>query len=144
MRPSSCRTRLSAAACLPASTRRAPPSTATSCAIRRATLSNSRFEPDAPGTCRATTSYEEVEMPPRGVKKGTKLAREYEHIKESELGQGRSEGRAEEIAPLEDRHVLEPARRPTLRHEPPEGADARAALQRGPADGHRGPLVDEQ
>lgn len=37
-------------------------------------------------------------MPPRGVKKGTKLAREYEHIKESELRQGRSEDLAEEIA----------------------------------------------
>jgi hypothetical protein len=37
-------------------------------------------------------------MPPRGVKKGTKRARQYEHIKESELDQGRSEERAEEIA----------------------------------------------
>jgi hypothetical protein len=37
-------------------------------------------------------------MPPRGVKKGTKRARQYEHIKESELEQGRSEDRAEEIA----------------------------------------------
>jgi hypothetical protein len=37
-------------------------------------------------------------MPPRGVKKGTKRARQYEHIKKSELKQGRSEGRAEEIA----------------------------------------------
>ncbi len=37
-------------------------------------------------------------MPPRGVKPGTKRAREYEHIKESERDQGRSEGRAEEIA----------------------------------------------
>lgn len=37
-------------------------------------------------------------MPPRGVKKGTKRARQYEHIKESELEQGASEGRAEEIA----------------------------------------------
>jgi len=37
-------------------------------------------------------------MPPRGVKKGTKLARQYEHIKESERSQGRSEERAEEIA----------------------------------------------
>ena len=33
-------------------------------------------------------------MPPRGVKKGTKRARQYEHIKASEL----DEGRAEEIA----------------------------------------------
>ena len=37
-------------------------------------------------------------MPPRGVKKGTKRARQYEHIKASELDQGASEGRAEEIA----------------------------------------------
>lgn len=37
-------------------------------------------------------------MPPRGVKKGTKRARQYEHIKESELESGVSERRAEEIA----------------------------------------------
>jgi hypothetical protein len=37
-------------------------------------------------------------MPPRGVKKGTKRARQYEHIKQSERDQGASEGRAEEIA----------------------------------------------
>jgi hypothetical protein len=37
-------------------------------------------------------------MPPRGVKKGTKRARQYEHIKDSQLEQGRSESRAEEIA----------------------------------------------
>src|SRR5690348_5733070 len=41
---------------------------------------------------------EVTEMPPRGVKKGTKRARQYEHIKESELDQGASERRAEEIA----------------------------------------------
>ena len=37
-------------------------------------------------------------MPPRGVKKGTKRARQYEHVKESQIDQGRSEDRAEEIA----------------------------------------------
>ncbi len=37
-------------------------------------------------------------MPPRGVKKGTKLARQYEHIKASERKRGESQGRAEEIA----------------------------------------------
>lgn len=37
-------------------------------------------------------------MPPRGVKKGTKRARQYEHIKESEREQGRSEALASEIA----------------------------------------------
>ena len=37
-------------------------------------------------------------MPPRGVKKGTKRARQYEEIKKSAKSQGRSERRAEEIA----------------------------------------------
>lgn len=37
-------------------------------------------------------------MPPRGVKKGTKRARQYEHIKGSLLEQGKSERTAEEIA----------------------------------------------
>jgi hypothetical protein len=37
-------------------------------------------------------------MPPAGVKKGTKEARKYEHIKESQEDQGRSESRAQEIA----------------------------------------------
>lgn len=37
-------------------------------------------------------------MPPRGVKKGTKRARQYEHIKKSERKQGASEDRAEETA----------------------------------------------
>jgi hypothetical protein len=37
-------------------------------------------------------------MPPRGVEKGTKRARQYEHIKDSEKAQGASESRAEEIA----------------------------------------------
>jgi hypothetical protein len=37
-------------------------------------------------------------MPPRGVKKGTKRARQYEHIKDSLKDQGRSEDQAEEIA----------------------------------------------
>lgn len=37
-------------------------------------------------------------MPPRGVKKGSKRARQYEHVKESLLERGSSEDRAEEIA----------------------------------------------
>jgi hypothetical protein len=37
-------------------------------------------------------------MPPRGVKKGTKRARQYEHIKDSTKDRGASEDRAEEIA----------------------------------------------
>jgi hypothetical protein len=37
-------------------------------------------------------------MPPRGVKKGTKRPRQYEHIRDSQKSQGASESRAEEIA----------------------------------------------
>ena len=37
-------------------------------------------------------------MPPRGVKKGTKRARQYEHVKKSQKDQGASESKAEEIA----------------------------------------------
>jgi len=37
-------------------------------------------------------------VPPRGVNKGTKRERQYEHIKESQLERGTGEGRAKEIA----------------------------------------------
>jgi hypothetical protein len=37
-------------------------------------------------------------MPPRGVRKGTKRARQYEHVKESVKERGASTERAEEIA----------------------------------------------
>ena len=37
-------------------------------------------------------------MPPRGIKKGTKRARQYEHIKQSAKAQGASTGRAKELA----------------------------------------------
>jgi hypothetical protein len=37
-------------------------------------------------------------MPPAGVKKGTKRARQYEHIKDSVKDRGGSESKAEEIA----------------------------------------------
>jgi hypothetical protein len=37
-------------------------------------------------------------VPPRGVKQGTKAARQYEHIKQGQLERGTSTSRAEEIA----------------------------------------------
>jgi hypothetical protein len=37
-------------------------------------------------------------MPPRGVRKGSKRERQYEHIKQSQLESGTSAGRAKEIA----------------------------------------------
>jgi hypothetical protein len=45
----------------------------------------------------ATTTKEE-RMPPRGVAEGSKRARQYEHVKDSQLERGASEDRAEEIA----------------------------------------------
>jgi hypothetical protein len=46
----------------------------------------------------SATAGNRSSMPPRGVKKGTKRARQYEHVKKSEKEQGASESRAEEIA----------------------------------------------
>ena len=37
-------------------------------------------------------------MPPRGIKKGTKRARQYEHVKSSQRQRGTSERRSKEIA----------------------------------------------
>jgi len=37
-------------------------------------------------------------MPPRGVRKGSRRERQYEHVKDSERKRGVSTGRAEEIA----------------------------------------------
>ena len=37
-------------------------------------------------------------MPPRGIQKGTKRARQYEHIKQSQRERGTDESRAKEIA----------------------------------------------
>jgi hypothetical protein len=44
------------------------------------------------------TAEKGVSMPPRGVKKGSKRERQYEHIKESVEERGGSTDRAEEIA----------------------------------------------
>jgi hypothetical protein len=68
------------------------------CAGRLHCLSATRelAAPEA-GTA-AADPIEGVAMPPRGVKKGTKRARQYEHIKDSLRDQGRSEDTAEEIA----------------------------------------------
>ena len=83
-------------------------------------------------------------MPPRGVKSGTKRARQYERIKESELDRGSGESRAEEIAAphgqqgacarrrvpsalahLDRRHLIVAPRGSPIRDEPGEGPDPR-------------------
>ena len=70
-------------------------------------------------------------MPPRGVKKGTNRARQYEHIKESVKEQGKSEDTAEEIA----------AR--TVNNERARSGEARSASRTSTGDissGRRGGL----
>ena len=103
-------------------------------------------------------------MPPRGVKKGTKRARQYEKIKKSarsrrsldlsareemaartvnknraRSGESRTRSRSSTSgsSPLA-------AGRPALRHQPAQGPDQGAALQPGQAPADRGPLEHEQ
>ncbi|MGH2975789.1 MAG: plasmid stabilization protein [Solirubrobacterales bacterium] len=76
-------------------------------------------------------------MPPRGVKKGTKRARQYEHIKKSEKEAGRSEDRAEEIAA---RAVnKEKARSGESRTASRSSTSGRSASSRGGKRSGRGP-----
>ena len=76
-------------------------------------------------------------MPPAGIKKGTKRARQYEHIKESELQQGASESRAEEIAA---RTVnKERARAGESRQRSRTSTDDISSGRRGGLRSHRGP-----
>jgi hypothetical protein len=76
-------------------------------------------------------------MPPRGVKKGTKRARQYEHIKSSEKKAGRSEGRAEEIAA---RAVnKEKARSGESRSSSRSSTRGRSASSRGGKQSGKGP-----
>src|SRR5579864_8277696 len=67
----------------------------TSCTSTRSGLGRTSSSSSTGSTCFHSGGEQ---MPPRGVRKGTKRARQYEHIKESELDQGASEGRAKEIA----------------------------------------------
>jgi len=76
-------------------------------------------------------------MPPRGVKKGSKRARQYEHIKRSEKRAGRSEERAEQIAA---RAVnKERARAGESRESSPSSRRGASASSRGGRRSGKGP-----
>ena len=76
-------------------------------------------------------------MPPRGVRKGSKRARQYEHIKQSEKKAGRSESRAEEIAA---RAVnKEKARSGELDSSSRSSTGGRSASSRGGKQSGKGP-----
>ena len=92
-----------------------------------------------------------------------KRERQYEHIKDSAKERGASTKRAKQIAAatvnkerarkgeartastlVDAGHLVRPPRRPPLRHEPAEGPHEGAALQRGEAPRHQGPLAHDQ
>ncbi|HET6998941.1 MAG TPA: hypothetical protein VFI03_10150 [Solirubrobacterales bacterium] len=76
-------------------------------------------------------------MPPRGVKKGSKRERQYEEIRKSELKEGRSPKRAEEIAA---RAVnKEKARAGESRTASPSSIRGRSASSRGGKQSGKGP-----
>jgi hypothetical protein len=84
-------------------------------------------------------------VPPRGVKKGTKRARQYEHIKSSEKRQGRSEQRAEEIAARtvqKERARTGEARRRSKSSTRDISSSRRGGLRSG-RPGRRGPTRDQ-
>jgi len=76
-------------------------------------------------------------LPPRGVKKGSKRGRQYEHIKSSLRSRGRSEATAEEIAA---RTVnKERARHGEARESSRLSRDDVSSGRRGGLRSHRGP-----
>ncbi len=84
-------------------------------------------------------------MPPRGVKKGTKRARQYEHIKESLREQGKAEGTAEEIAARtvnKERARSEEARDPSKLSKDDISSGRRGGLRSG-RKGPRGRTRDQ-
>ena len=101
-------------------------------------------------------------MPPRGVKKGTKRARQYEHIKQSAREQGASPIAPRRSPPAPStRSARGPASRGRPRARPPEtcpragaagaarvraaqGPHEGAALRRGEEARRRGPLEDDE
>jgi hypothetical protein len=84
-------------------------------------------------------------MPPRGIKKGTKRARQYEHIKESQLDQGRSEDRAEEVAArtVNKERARSGESRTRSRTSTQDISSGRRGGRRSGSSGPRGPTRDQ-
>lgn len=84
-------------------------------------------------------------MPPRGVKKGSKRARQYEHVKRSEKRQGRSESRAEEIAArtVNKERARSGASRQRSRSSTQDISSGRRGGQRSGSSGPRGRTRDQ-
>ena len=102
-------------------------------------------------------------MPPRGVKKGSKRARQYEHIKDSLLergevrGHGRGDRRAHRqqgartprrgegvVAALARGHLVRTSGRASLPSQGPARPHEGPALRGGQGQGRQGPLEDDE
>ena len=84
-------------------------------------------------------------MPPAGVKKGTKRARQYEHIKESEEQQGASTKRAKEIAArtVNKERARSGESRTRSRSSTNDMSSSRRGGQRSGTDREKGPTRDQ-
>ena len=80
-------------------------------------------------------------MPPAGVKKGTKRARQYEHIKDSAKERGAPEERAEEIAARTVNR--ERARAGETRTASKSSLQGKSSSERGGRNSHAEPTKDE-
>ena len=111
----------------------------------------------------AVSEQEVRAMPPRGTKKGTKRARQYEHIKDSLRDRGssestsrgdrgshreqgaRSERRGEDVVEALARgHLVGTSRRPSQPAQGPARPDARPALRGGEGSQHPRALEDDE
>jgi hypothetical protein len=80
-------------------------------------------------------------MPPRGIRKGTKRARQYEHIKDSALDRGAPESRAEELAARTVNR--ERARAGESRTASPSSTRGSSSSRRGGRHSHQQPTKQE-
>jgi len=84
-------------------------------------------------------------MPPRGVKKGTKRARQYEHVKESARRSGESLGNAKEIAArtVQKERARSGESRTRSRTSTRDMSSGQRGGQRSGRPGPRGPTRDQ-
>ncbi len=80
-------------------------------------------------------------MPPRGIQKGSKQARQYEHIKDSATSRGASEDRAEELAARTVNR--ERARAGQTRTASPSSTSGSSSSRRGGQHSHDNPTKQD-
>jgi hypothetical protein len=84
-------------------------------------------------------------MPPRGIRKGTKRARQYEHVKQSQRQRGTSERRSKEIAArtVQKERARSGESRTSSRTSTQDISSGRRGGQRSGISGPRGRTLDQ-